>query len=338
LQVGAALAAPWVHAQPRETLNVIYPAPESALDSRSDDLTSLLRAALERTTPTHGPFVLRPAAEFLTQARQIAELAAGRTVRVLYLATNIEREQRLLPVRFPTRRGLLGYRLLIINRRQQREFSAVRSLADLRQVTFGLGTNWADTPVFRSQGLRVETGAYEALFKMLAMGRFQAYPRALTEVFADFQARTDEFPELAIEDTLALHYINPIYFFFNRNDTALAARVNEGLNSMLEDGSFDQHFWKFHGHAVQQARIHERRVLELANPYLPPLTPPPTASVWLDLSKPVAPPAPPGKHKRAQAPTEYAPGRAETTTAARVAANSPPPCPHALQPPAHATL
>jgi hypothetical protein len=41
---------------------------------------------------------------------------------VQWSATTVDRERRLLPVRVPTRRGLLGFRLLLIRRQRQSEF------------------------------------------------------------------------------------------------------------------------------------------------------------------------------------------------------------------------
>lgn len=276
------LVAPWVHAQPREPLLVVHPAPESPQDRRFDDMIALLRGALERTEARWGPFELKPAAAFLTQARQVVELEAGRELRVQWSATTLEKEQRLLAVRFPTRRGLLGYRLALIRRERQGEFRQVRTVADLQRFVVGQGHTWIDTAIYRAQGFRVETGAYEGLFKMLQLGRFDWFPRGLNEVFAEQAARQAELPELAIEDSLVVYYPLPYYYFFNRNDQALAARVQEGLQIMLRDGSFEQHFWHFHGESVRRARVSERRLIRLENPFLPPDTPPPSSPLWWD--------------------------------------------------------
>ena len=90
---------------------------------------------------------------------------------------------RWLPVRVPTRRGLLGFRLLLIRRQRQSEFRNIRSLDELRRFSIGQGFAWSDAEILRSQGLRVETGSYEGLFRMLAAGRFDCYPRGINEVF-----------------------------------------------------------------------------------------------------------------------------------------------------------
>ena len=273
---------PWMHVRATEPLQVVYPAPESPRDERFGDMVALLREALTRTEARHGPFVLRPHTQHLTQPRQLLELELDQSLSVQWSATTLEKEQRLLPVRFPTRRGLLGFRLAFIQRQRQAEFRRVRNLEDLRRFTLGQGATWVDTEILRSQGLRVEIGHYEGLFKMLAAGRFDLFPRGVNEIFTEFTARQLEAPALAIEDSLALHYPMPYYFFFNRRNAALARRVESGLQTMLRDGSFEQHFWTFHGPAVRRARLSERRLIRLANPYLPPLTPMQQLPLWFN--------------------------------------------------------
>ncbi|MBB5203059.1 hypothetical protein HNQ51_000352 [Inhella inkyongensis] len=278
----AGCAAPWVRVGAQVPLRVVYPAPESSLDRRFDDMVDLLREALTRTQARHGPFELRPHTEFLTQPRQLLELEQGQSLSVQWSATTLDKERRLLPVRFPTRRGLLGFRLCLINRHRQQEFRRVRTLDELRRYSLGQGGTWVDTEILRSQGFRVETGHYEGLFKMLAAGRFDLFPRGINEVFAEQAARQAEWPDLVVEDSLALHYPMPYYFFFNKRNAALAARVEEGLRLMLRDGSFEHHFWTHHGAALRQARLGERRLLRLQNPLLPPETPLHQVPLWFD--------------------------------------------------------
>lgn len=285
----AACGVPWVRARAQPPLQVVYPAPESALDRRFDDMVDLLRKALTATEGRHGPFQLRPHTEFMSQARQEAELERGRGLHVQWSATTVERERRLLPVRIPTRRGLLGYRLLLIQRERQAEFREVRSLSDLRRFRIGQGAAWSDTEILRSQGPFVETGGYEGLFRMLAAGRFDCLPRGINEVFTELSARQAEWPQLALEESLVLHYPMPYYFFFNKASSALAVRVEKGLRLMLKDGSFERHFWEHHGAALRQACLGERRVIRLQNPLLPPKTPLQQPALWFDPRRSAAP-------------------------------------------------
>ncbi len=287
--LGAAAWGPWVHGRAQAVERVVYPAMESPRDLRFADMVALLRAALERTVATHGPFDMQPSLQFMTQPRQLLELERGHNLRVQWSATTIEKEQRLLPVRFPTRRGLLGFRLALIRRDRQPEFSKVRSLADLQRFVIGQGSTWVDTDILRSQGLTVSGGHYEGLFAMLTNRRIDLFPRGLNEVFTELEARAADMPELAVEDSFALHYPMPYYFFFNRADGKLAERVEKGLLAMAKDGSFERHFWRHHGAAVRAARLHERRLIRLQNPLLPPQTPLQHQALWFDPERMPAP-------------------------------------------------
>lgn len=280
---------PWVHAGAKGVERVVYPSPESPRDLRFADMVALLQAALERTVASHGPFEMQPSLQFMTQPRQVLELERGQTLRVQWSATTVEKEQRLLPVRFPTRRGLLGFRLALIRRERQAEFRKVRTVEDLRRFSIGQGSTWVDADILRAQGLRVVGGHYEGLFTMLQGARFDLFPRGVNEIFTELSARTLDMPELAIEDSFALHYPMPYYYFFNRADAKLAARVEQGLHALVRDGSFERHFWRHHGAAVRQARLQERRLIRLQNPLLPPETPLKHASLWFDPARIPAP-------------------------------------------------
>lgn len=284
LLMGAAslVAAPWVHSQPRQPQKVIYPAPLSALDSRSDDLVALLRAALERTEPSHGPFELQPSIPLETLARQIVQLEHGAGLSVIWASPSAVPERGLRPVRVPTRRGLLGFRVALIHERNQAALRRVRDVDGLRRFALGQGSSWPEVAMYRAHGFQVETGNYEALFRMLHQGRFDLFPRGVNEVFAEQAARAAQLPGLVVENSLLIHYPLPYYFYCHRDDQALAARLEQGLRAMVRDGSYEAHFWRFHGDAIRQARLQERRLIRLSNPQLAPGTVPSDPALWLD--------------------------------------------------------
>jgi hypothetical protein len=263
-------------------LKVVYPAPESAQDQRSQDLVVLLRTALQRTEASHGPFELAPAATASSEDRQLLDMEQGRLPNVVWASATIEREQRLLPIRIPVRKGLIGHRLALIHRDRQAEFHRIRTVDDLRAYSLGQGPNWPETQMYRQLGFRVHSGSYESLFRMLVNGRFDLFPRGVNEVFGELALRQAELPELAVEDSLLIHYPQLYYFFVSRGNAPLARRIEQGLQAMLRDGSFDAHFWRYHGDAIRQARLGERRLLKLDNPLLPPETPLADRRLWFD--------------------------------------------------------
>lgn len=282
LALALALPCPAVLGQ---ALRVSYPAYEGRADSRFDDLIEILRTALERTAPESGPFELAPSALEMNEARYLSALRMGQLVNVAWSSTSNEKEKELLPLRIPLRKGLLGYRIALIARDQQARIDRVQSVEDLRRLTVGQGIGWGDIRLYQAAGIKVTQARYDHLFRMLTLGRFDLFPRGVSEVFAEFARHGADDPGLAIEKNLLIYYPWPYYFFFNRKDTALKQRVEHGIRMMMKDGSFDAIFKKYNGKAIGLANLKGRRVIVLPNDLLPKETPLDDASLWLDPAK-----------------------------------------------------
>ncbi|MDT0602214.1 hypothetical protein [Thalassotalea castellviae] len=106
----------------------------------------------------------------------------------------------------------------------------------------------------------------KVFFEMLAKERFDYFPRALHEA----RAEVVEYPELAIEKRFLIYYDSPFFFFVNKANKRLAARLEYGLQQAVKDGSFEQLF-KTHpisANILQQFNRHERDVILLDNPQI----------------------------------------------------------------------
>jgi ABC-type amino acid transport substrate-binding protein len=270
--VGAAALA----AEPR---TVTYPGFEVAGDVRFLPYVELLQQALKRTEGEYGPAKAVPTTLAMTEARYLKELANG-TVDVIWSSATEEREQQFLPVRIPLDKGLLGYRIALISQDRQAAIDRVKTLADLRKLIIGQGLGWGDVALYRANGIRVSEARYESLFTMVSNGRFDLFPRGIGEAFAEYDKFSRANPKLAIEKDLAFYYPWPYYFFFNRNNAALAKRVEEGLRMMIKDGSFDALFQQHYGDSIKRANLSGRRLIRIANPLLPKATPLSDHSLW----------------------------------------------------------
>ncbi|MEO7496660.1 MAG: hypothetical protein ABIT83_25870 [Massilia sp.] len=199
----------------------------------------LLTLALEKTEPTDGPFVIDTYPAPISPERAIEEIKKGGAINLMWNGTSPSRERDLLPVRFSLIRELNNYRLFLIRKEDQAKFDKVNTLDDLRHLTAGSGIQWPDTAILRRNGLPVTTTLhYEALFPMLALKRFDYFPRGIYEVFGEADVHEKE--GLVIEKTIMIHYDLPFYFFVKKDNKALASRLERGLNKALADGSFDQ--------------------------------------------------------------------------------------------------
>ena len=264
-------------------LQVTYPAIESRTDTRFDDLKEILKTALDETVDTDGPYTLTESSRYVNEARYLAEIRDGDgEANVVWSSTSDQKERELLPIRFELRKGLLGFRVALIDQRRQKEFDSVTTFADVKKLTIGQGIGWGDVAVYQAAGMKVTMAPYEDLFRMVANDRFDLFPRGVSEAFRERDTRRDQVPNLSVERGILLYYPWPYYFFCNRKDTVLAARIERGLKRMRADGSFNRIFWKYNRAAIEQARMSERRVIQIPNPLLPKDTPLSDTGMWFD--------------------------------------------------------
>jgi ABC-type amino acid transport substrate-binding protein len=262
----------------------IYPRSESADDSQYLYDYGLLRLALERTRTSHGEFELRPSVIPLNQARAAHEIVEGSGVVTIFArSTAAEHEERMRPIRIPIDKGLVSYRLFLIRSDMQPRLDAVRSLDDLRRFSVGSFVTWADTSILREGGFQVVTGdSYEGLFRMLLAGRFDLFSRSVDEAYREYDERRAALPDLAVDEKLLLYFPTTRYFFVQRSDAGerLARRVEEGLEAMIRDGSFDAYFQEKKGPLIARAHLASRRVFKIGNPFLTPQTPLGRRELW----------------------------------------------------------
>jgi ABC-type amino acid transport substrate-binding protein len=268
------VAAP-LRAEP--LLRVIYPRAESALDARVSYPLAVLRMALQHSGRE---FALQASAIPMQQARSLRLVADGR-LDVVWSVTTVEREAALRPIRIPIDFGLFGWRVLLIRRGDVARFAAIDSLAGLAGLVAGQGHDWPDLSLLRHNGLQVTpVTTYEGLFAMLARGRIDYFPRALTEVREELARHAAE--PIELESTLLLHYPSALYFFVGRDNGELASAIESGLEGCITDGSLKSRFEQEYAADIAATAPAGRRVLALDNPDLPPATPLARAPLWID--------------------------------------------------------
>ena len=255
--------------------------PHSDRDRRAVHALELLEAALEVSVAGYGPYRLEISVPGMARRRALVELQAGKLVNVLAAPTRTEWEETLIPVRIPLRKGLLSYRLLLVDRAQLDLFSGIASVEELKRLRAGLRSGWSTTAAMEALGFTVVVGAsYEGLFRMLMSERFDYFPRGINEIFPELDSRRGEFPDMVIEPTLALHLPLPQYFFVTPGEPALARRLEAGLRALIENGAFDALFQRHYADAIAMAGLAGRRVLRVRNPHLSPQTPDPDGPLW----------------------------------------------------------
>ena len=226
----------------------------------------LAKLILARTAATHGDLTIAAASDPSgdpPQERCLAQLRAG-MVDLAYVPPNAQRLRDFDMLRYDLHAGMLGYRLLLINRQDAARFAQVRTLDDLRQLRGGFGSQWSDFPLFALNRLPVVGSAHpENLLAMLVERRFDYYHRAVPEAWQEVGDHPAQHPQLMVEPSLALVYPLPVYFTFRRGDEDLKQRFSEGLALIQADGSFRELFLRHFGEQLRRSKLAQRRLLIL---------------------------------------------------------------------------
>ena len=282
---GAAALLPRL-ARAANTISYVRAASASDIDAHAAFGWDVLAAVLEKTRASHGDYTLTVSPD-PAQALRFRHEAKSSDVEVntVILTISPEWNDTLLPIRLPFERGLLGYRLPIVHRWNLDRFRGVRTLADLRQVTFGSVKHWVDTTILKKSGLSVVEGTtYDGLVKMMRAGRFQALTTGAHEVEAQMAAiEAEPDNDLVVEPHLLLHYNLPVYFWFSRDEEGQrrAERVRAGLKAMVADGSLEKMFQTRFGPVMAKYDLAHRTLIELPNPILRPEDPIGDTRPWL---------------------------------------------------------
>ena len=262
----------------------ILDAPVNEIDKRNDYTNILLTQILERTKAKYGPYRVEYAPSYMYRDRLLTELKHGIVVNVTAKATRPDWEESdLITLRIPVDKGITEYRIALIRAGDQEKFSNISNVDDLKRLTLGVGHAWSTRQVYQALNFKYEAAAdWEGLYKMLVAGRFDYFPRALSEVFVEYDDRKASFPDMAIEKSMMLYFPLPKYFFVSPQSPRLAARIAAGFKAMIKDGSFDRLFFKYHQPLIERADFCSRRIFRMSNPLLSDKTPLDKPEYWYD--------------------------------------------------------
>lgn len=260
-------------------LVIRHAPPESDEDERTFYYLSMLKLALDKTVKSSGEFRLQPTKLRMPQGRAMLMLEANQVIDIVWTMTSKKREKKLLPIRIPLVKGLLGCRIFIINKKDEEKFSKIKTLGDLNNFKAGQGHDWPDTQILKANNINVVTGSmYAGLFDMLHLKRFDYFPRGIHEAPAEVKRYKKH--KFIIEKNIMLVYPAPIYFFVNRKNRTLAKRIENGLWASIKDGSFNKKFIQFAKKRNVFKMIKNRKIFRLKNPLLTPQTPINNKALW----------------------------------------------------------
>lgn len=245
---------------------VIMDRPQSVLDRRKDYTALLLQEVMEKTKSEYGPYTIVLAADYMERERQLQEMIRGTRVNVIANPSQPSWEANLIAIKVPVDMGLQSWRVGLINRKDQERFRAVQTREEFKHLYVGAGAQWASFAILRNNDFNVVPGInFDGLFKMLSQGRFDYFLLGVNEVFPELDGRADTIPDLALDDSFVVHLPLPWLFFVSPKTPRLAARISDGMEAMVKDGSLRQFMLNYHRKFLLRANLCNRRVFEVAN-------------------------------------------------------------------------
>jgi len=171
-------------------------------------------------------------------------------------------------INFPMDLGVLGYRVCFINPKLKASGKKIETLEQLRNFTFAHGVSWADTIIFRHNGLKVqEIENYDGIFLMVIGGRVDFFCRGVNEILDETEQFKD-LKELTYDEQFLLVYPLPRFFYFNIKNTLAKERIELGLERAYADGSL-QSLWKANYQpSLELVKLDKRKIIRLENPLL----------------------------------------------------------------------
>jgi hypothetical protein len=164
--------------------------------------------------------------------------------------------------------GIVGYRVCFTNKKNKSRLKNIKTIDDLRKFSHGQGQDWADVEILRHHGFTVVTAAtYESLFNMVAMGRFDLFCRGTNELLDEYNAHKN-MKDLTYDESFSLEYPLPRFFYSNKKNKELIARVQKGLVLAYNDGSLKRLWEKEYRKSIDFVNLKKRKIFHVDNPNL----------------------------------------------------------------------
>ena len=261
-------AAVWTITYPKqpleESIHVKYPI-------------ELLELALAKTGVR---FEVQPTDDVILQGKAFNLLSNNRSINILWSMTNQQREADFLPIRVPIFKGLIGWRVLLIDPSMLPKLES----SNLRDHAAVQGMDWPDTKVLQSNGFNVVNAtSYDEAFTIMHRNQADIFPRSVIEVLAEM-ADDNLRRELILEPNFVLQYPSAIYFFVNKRNKILAKLLEQGFAAAVADGTFDALFNEVYLPLLKELKVSQRQVMQLSNPLLPLETPLDDEHLWYSIN------------------------------------------------------
>lgn len=156
---------------------------------------------------------------------------------VFFSGFSQEREQNLQQIDVPLTMGLLGSRVLVVNKEQyDRLLINPKAVSDVKHLAIGSGIQWPDTEILIHNQFNVVQASYQGLWKMLSSNRIDAFSRGIEEAFVEIEQRRDDSPAPVILDKWLLVYPLDYFVYLSPSRKKLYHQLNQALQQAHRSG------------------------------------------------------------------------------------------------------
>jgi len=213
-----------------------------------------------------------------SQKRTLLLLGEDNAIDLTWTVTNVKREEQALAVKIPLDKGLLGYRIPLIHKKNPELFKNKRHTTDIRKLHFGLRFDWPDLEIFKQNELSTFSFTTNSqAINLLKSSRIDAIPDGVLEV-----GSYEYPPELTYDKHVVLYYPSAVYFFVAKENQILHDALERGLNLSLKDGSWQKLFDKHFSQVIKNVDLSKRTLIRLDNPLLPRTAPIDMPKYWFN--------------------------------------------------------
>lgn len=176
-----------------------------------------------------------------------------------------QRENEFLPVYVPISRGLLGFRVCLIEK-EGKGLAKINSAEDFKrqELQLGLVDGWPDISVMQDNDIPVQVFATESdLVNKVGSRDFQCFSRSVIEVESDAKRLN-----MRVEPNIAIIYPYADIIYVHKNATDLHRYIQEKIAEFVASGEFRLFFDSHYASTLEQLNFYERKLIVLNNPKL----------------------------------------------------------------------
>ena len=113
--------------------NINIEAPKSKYDTNHKYYYNLIQSIFSITENEYGKSYFKYKYTY-EQGRLFLTLKENKNIDIIWAGISLERDRNFLSVKIPLTKGLLGYRLFIINKKNRKLFDSIKNINDLKKL------------------------------------------------------------------------------------------------------------------------------------------------------------------------------------------------------------